>query len=655
MKERFEIIETIGSGGMGVVYKAFDRVLSNQVAIKVLGAGASDDFMIRFQNEARAFAMMNHPNLLMVRDFGVSEEGAPYLVMDFIEGKSLAQIVKQDGPLSFERALPIFLQICAGLAYAHGKGLLHRDIKPGNVMISGDESTGENVKILDFGLVKFQKQDQSLTTTGGGLGTPLYMSPEQARGDKEIDARSDIYSFGCLMFESLTGVPPIQEETALETLSKKSTVRAPLLEEASAERVFSQELEKIVARCLEIDPVDRFTSVDELRKDLERLTVNDESSESPEQSAPVSSSRRKPAVLIAAIVALLAFGSVIAFSFLPKESPAPEPEAKPKEKMGTIDDPLILFKLEDDFKRMSLEGDTAKFTGNFEDKDLAAEAAKFTPRIKSVSFKQTDVKGSGLSAFAGKNLICIYGSETRFGPEAMPEIGKLKTLEVLYLAELTDEGVVHLKKLPRLKQLTVFHGRLSAKGCEILGSIPLRTLTIRELHNASADQLKHLRNIPAICLGGPELSAEALSGLVGSTKLDRLDLFHVKRNLIPDSVPVLNSLPALRKIHVEDVYVDDKTIDALASVKQLVDFQIGSQTVMPKKNLEKLSKFPMLEVLNFDVPLQASVDDYLVLARCPKLRVIQLTVNADQVGNQLRNSINKHREPGHEIMILVGD
>ncbi len=221
---KYEIIDTLGSGGMSTVYLAKHKLLQKDVAVKMLRASlASDPLTVqRFQMEAKAAFDLNHPNLLAVYDFGISQHGQAYIVMDYLEGESLAAIADRDERISLLTALPLFYDISRGLAHAHEHGVLHRDIKPGNVMVIRGEKRLKAV-IVDFGLIKtYDSEALKLTQTGEIFGSPLYMSPEQCRGIN-LDNRSDIYSLGCLFYEVLSGIPPILGASAYETTSRKFT------------------------------------------------------------------------------------------------------------------------------------------------------------------------------------------------------------------------------------------------------------------------------------------------------------------------------------------------------------------------------------------------------------------------------------------------
>jgi hypothetical protein len=268
--ERYQIVKKLGSGGMGAVYQAVDSSLEKTVAVKILLPGLSNETIIRFQQEAKAAARLDHANIVKVLDFGQTPNGDLFLIMDFVGTTSLEDVVNQKKRIALDKALPIFIQIANGLEHAHKNGILHRDVKPSNVMFS--ERQEGNVQIVDFGLAKLQSTDdsQKLTTTGTRVGSPLYMSPEQA-GGVEADVRSDIYSLGCLMYKALTGSPPLQGETFLDTIQMHLDTVPLLLNDTDCGVEFPVEIEELVAKALEKDPEHRFQSATELRAALEGL------------------------------------------------------------------------------------------------------------------------------------------------------------------------------------------------------------------------------------------------------------------------------------------------------------------------------------------------------------------------------------------------
>jgi serine/threonine protein kinase/tetratricopeptide (TPR) repeat protein len=276
IEEKYEILEVLGGGGMGVVYKAKHLLMHRTVAIKMLlpEVVSSEIALARFQQEAQAASSLSHPNILAVFDFGQTADGKPYLVMDFLEGKSLSQILEDDCYLPLQRAVPIFIQICAGLAHAHQKGVIHRDLKPANIMLVDFEGTGDFVKIVDFGIAKLlPRQDgdgkpMELTHTGQIFGSPLYMSPEQCRGTG-LDARSDIYSLGCVMYRIVAGESPFMGQDALEAMFKQVNDNPRSFATCCPEMSIPESFESIVMKMLSKDPADRYQSMLEVRKALE--------------------------------------------------------------------------------------------------------------------------------------------------------------------------------------------------------------------------------------------------------------------------------------------------------------------------------------------------------------------------------------------------
>jgi tRNA A-37 threonylcarbamoyl transferase component Bud32 len=254
--QKYEIAEALGSGGMSTVYKAQHLFLDKVVAIKLLNHQLASDAKAvqRFQVEAKAAFDLNHPNLLGVYDFGMSHDGQAYIVMDYLEGESLSEVIHRERHVGLVRALPIFLDVCKGLTYAHESGVLHRDIKPSNVMLVKGQYGKDMAKIVDFGLAKvYDENAMKLTQTGEIFGSPLYMSPEQCRG-LPLDNRSDLYSLGVLMYETLSGKCPIMGSGVYDTFQKKMTEIPPPFEPSL---MVPEWLAKLVFCLLRAEPKER--------------------------------------------------------------------------------------------------------------------------------------------------------------------------------------------------------------------------------------------------------------------------------------------------------------------------------------------------------------------------------------------------------------
>ncbi|MCC6213528.1 MAG: protein kinase [Polyangiaceae bacterium] len=271
--DRYRIVERIGRGGMGVVYKVEHARIGKLMALKLLAGELSRDreLLERFKREAQLASRLSHPNTVQVFDFGTTD-GLTYLAMEYLRGIDLLHLVRREGQLAFARTAKIVIQACSSLAEAHGIGMVHRDVKPENIIILRGQAGDDVVKLLDFGLAKLResKELSEVTTRGSIVGTPHYMSPEQIRGE-EVDARSDIYSLGALLHTCLTGHPVFEAEAPVAILLAHISnppvaphVRFPALG-------LTPGVSAIVLKCLAKDPADRFQSV----RDLQRALVEE--------------------------------------------------------------------------------------------------------------------------------------------------------------------------------------------------------------------------------------------------------------------------------------------------------------------------------------------------------------------------------------------
>jgi serine/threonine-protein kinase len=246
---RFRIVETIGQGGMGAVYKAVHTQMDRICAIKLLTPVATDmeSAIARFRREARMSSRIESPNAVTIYDFGEAEPGLLYLAMEYIDGESLAQVLTREGSLSLERAVKITTQIASALASAHALGIVHRDLKPANIMLTRKQGESELVKVLDFGIAKTvaDETEENLTQTGFLLGTPTYMSPEQVLGES-LDSRSDVYSLAIIVYQMLSGFLPFEGDNLRTLMMRRVNGEprplrdvAPFLSEAISRVVMS--------------------------------------------------------------------------------------------------------------------------------------------------------------------------------------------------------------------------------------------------------------------------------------------------------------------------------------------------------------------------------------------------------------------------------
>ena len=261
VKDRYEILEILGEGGMAFVYKARDTQLERLVAIKTLKPNYvnQETFVERFKREAKTAANLNHPNIVQIFDWGIEDE--PFFVMEYIKGNTLTSIIAKNRTISLSDILFIGAQVSSGLHAAHEKGLVHRDIKPGNIMITPDGK----VKVTDFGIVSLQNEESDITKTGSILGTASYISPEQAQG-KPVSIESDLYSLGTVLYELIAGKPPFAGDTPISTATKHLTERPE--KPSSFRRDLPKGVESAIMKLLEKATYDRFKSAEDLRATL---------------------------------------------------------------------------------------------------------------------------------------------------------------------------------------------------------------------------------------------------------------------------------------------------------------------------------------------------------------------------------------------------
>jgi eukaryotic-like serine/threonine-protein kinase len=280
---RYRLGSLLGVGGMARVYVASDRVLERQVAVKVLSPPYAQDpvFVERFRREARAAARLSHPNIVAVFDSG-SDADQPYLVMEYVAGQSLAELLARQGRLAPGRAAELAVEVCAALAAAHAQGLVHRDVKPANVLVGPDGQ----VKVTDFGIVKASAATATLTGTGTVLGTAAYLSPEQAQGGP-VDARSDLYGLGCVLYELVCGSPPFgsgadRSPVAVATRHVREPPEPPSLRNPQVDPA----LDQVVLTALAKDPAQRYQSATDMQEALQGVLAGDATPALPTEPLP---------------------------------------------------------------------------------------------------------------------------------------------------------------------------------------------------------------------------------------------------------------------------------------------------------------------------------------------------------------------------------
>jgi hypothetical protein len=338
LAERYEIIDRLGVGGMGTVYRAEQRALGRDVAVKVLRRelGRDPDTVARFHREALALSNLRHPNTVAVLDFGQTADGLLFLVMEVLEGEMLSTRLRRDGALPVSEALRITTGMLRSLGEAHRAGIVHRDLKPDNIFLARVDAhadADELVKVVDFGVAKIRPGandapiDPVATQEGTVFGTPRYMSPEQAQG-RTLDGRSDLYAVGVMLFQMLTGSVPFGEDDAVVVMAHHITTPAPRVLDVAPESGIHPELDELVARTLKKRPADRPESAEAFLRAIEALPV--EGARAGITSGPFAGTVRAPMVTATRAATALALAlavGIAGFATLSPRRDAPRPAA----------------------------------------------------------------------------------------------------------------------------------------------------------------------------------------------------------------------------------------------------------------------------------------------------------------------------------------
>jgi serine/threonine-protein kinase len=342
----YALVRLVGRGGMGAVYEARHTRLGRRFAIKFLlpELAARPEILRRFENEAMATGALEHPNLVAVTDLGRAPDGAPFIVMEYLNGEDCAHLLHRVGPLPAPRAADLVLQACRGVASAHAGGTIHRDLKPENLFVTTAGDGSDLVKVLDFGIAKLRpaadkpEADGTKTRTGATLGTAHYMSPEQARGAGEVDVRTDVYSLGVVLYELLGGRRPFEGDDFLNVVHQILSVEAPPL--AQLRPGLPAGLEAVVARAMRKAPRERFAGAAEMAEALQPFAgrvaaprvVSSPTAVTIETDAVASAGRRAPRWARVGTVFATAAVAVGIFLFIGGRAPAthaPEPRPAP--------------------------------------------------------------------------------------------------------------------------------------------------------------------------------------------------------------------------------------------------------------------------------------------------------------------------------------
>lgn len=527
------MIRQLGAGGMGVVFEAEDQLLNKIVAIKTIRKGfLSADLILRFQREATALAALNHPNLVTIYIFGITDDNDPYMVMSLESGTPLSELISKER-MPETKAVKIFIQICDALKHSHERNVFHRDLKPSNVLIKDAESDNPHAVIIDFGIALVEGDAiDSLTKTGMMLGTPAYMSPEQING-LHVDARSDIYSLGCIMFEILTGHQPYSASSALNLLKRKTTEEAPKLNTVASGPKISRNLEEIVAKCLSLSKEDRYESMAALREDLELYQRGKYAKKKPPKFKPIVETKLSDRVKITAAVVTITgiCSALIAVMMADLHRGASDPKIT----IADNQDSVISEFTKDGFESYDADSATLNFPQSCTNKgaeDLLLRTHDERHPVRILRLTNSSASGAFLKEKYDIPIKRILTKKTpidHLGLERMSRFPTLEEISIRVDRKITAQGLSFLKNAPSLTRLTLNDCDLdSAMVKEICKISNLKQLNISTNEKVDDQSLKligrELRHLEELTLDKTGVTGKGLKALVGLKNLRKLNL-----------------------------------------------------------------------------------------------------------------------------------
>lgn len=659
--DRFQVISILGEGGIGYVYEAQDPVLAKRVAVKLLKQGLPPTIIVRFQNEAKAVGKFNHRNILDVFDFGIYE-GNPYLVMEFLEGTALEQFVKEEDFQKFELSdlLHLFIQVCNGLNHAHKKNVLHRDVKPSNIMLTRDENNELQVKLVDFGIAKIADEDQTVTTTGAILGSPLYMSPEQIRA-VNLDERTDIYSFGCVMYAIICGSPPFKAESAAETMTMHIKASPPPIPENFHDEQIPEALENLVMSCLEKNVEARPANFSEVRESLveiiSSLIPDYEYEDDDEDPLFTIFGQQVPRVripkgliVLTALFIFLILGTAIwrMKNEIPdtrKAMNAPVIRKHTVTSIGALLEHHATIELSDDGKSFKAKNSTS-------DESLEVLSKPEFNNVTSANLRRAVITGKTLNLLQGKPLETVnLGDSLLLENIGLKHLSKCTTLKNLTISfsKCDNEGFKYLTKLKNLEHLYIQSKNVDDKTAEYISKlVSLKSLFIMgpsQLTDKGLAKLTSLKNLEGLSISGTKVSGEGLKLLKMFPKLMVLHLENL--NLEDRDIDVISRLKILTVTLSNNQKITSSGFDKLGNLKRLLGL-IVANTQFNDKNLNLIFKLkPIVLDISFTKVTPSGIQKISQLKKLENLNVAGLNLIDSDIRcltNLKRlSSLNVHR------------
>ncbi len=619
----FRIISVIGEGGMSVVYLVRHTTLNNQYALKVLSPDqVTEKSWLRFKTEAKILAALTHPTFVKVYDLCVHEQKFPFYSMDYLQGRTLEEMLVSQGPIKLETVIDPFLEVLDGLAYAHRNKVIHRDLKPANIMLCTRDGA-QVVKILDFGISKFEgsAHHQNLTLAGDIFGSPSYMSPEQCAGEP-ADTRSDIYSLGCTLFEILTGYVPFAGPTAFDTALLHQEKDAPTMSTVSG-REFAKSIEYVVGKCLHKNPAERYQSCKELALDLTRIKEGKDplqysGATIPPREAPNQTqgdlSTWLPVLFLVALLTLTVTASAV---FLDLIKPRHNKTAPAVEGLQSTYTPIPIFgdaavvqrpigsqNQLDKYSTVGVIGDQ-KYRCFYFPKDtvIGIIAQRHKPNTRQEARGFIRYKYNELLEFAPNPIAAEFPNFVkRFQP------GDIYTVR-LFSSQSNDKMLAAVTQIPLIRSLEL----ISDDG----------------LTERSIDSLNKLQNLADFDAFGISLTGNTLAK---ATCWKHLKRFHWTGAVAPSAMLAkLRECRELTNLGLKNSNLTHSDFKTIAKISGLTMLQISGNKISPT-DLAMLARLPHLQYLYAD---KCGIDkNNPVLKKFKKMKELQISK-----GEQIQNFV----------------
>jgi len=633
--DRYKVVELVGVGGVGSVFRVTHVHLGTVYALKCLNKEQpKDNTWRRFQNEAKAAHILDHPSLIKVHDFGLMPGRRPYFVMDFVEGTTLADEIQRIGRLPVKRCIRIFIQVAFAIAYAHENGVIHRDLKSSNVMVVKTAKDGveeEIVKIVDFGIAKLTGADefnqQTLTKTGEIFGSPLFMSPEQCMG-LIVDSRSDLYSLGCMFYEALTGAPPFIGESALATMMKHQSEPPLSLKEASMGIDFPVELERIVAKLLEKDPNQRYQNASLLAQDLiqlENQLKNDRAASGTISDGSKSGNRaayfpKEQSIfagnpigqcLIAAVAFLAGMG--VCFFLLQGELDAERARKRP---IVIQPQPLISAPALDEKPFSHIDPSTKERVFNFPKTPIGAFIFSDKPGINCIgevrvphdqligfnpTYEALAKNPLLLKKFGPNDLTLVFMSRNDMAISkvfsALTHLTGLKALNVKF-SDFGDTDLVYLDSLPNLSYLNASMSTITGNGLAKMKFLPkLTSLHAGGIQNIETflERIEEMPKLYQLSLHGDRLDDNSLKQIAKAHTLRALSVGS-NMSITNAGVKHLTKLKDLKFLDLCGTSIDIKCLDSLRQLPNLKELGIPMNMTDKSSVMTIRKAFPKIKL-----------------------------------------------------------